>query len=302
VRELVIVPILSRLGYLPNGDRRVIRSKALKHPFIRVGTRNHPVTVIPDYTLVLNDRSAFVLDAKSPKEGVLDPQHVQQAYSYAIHPEIKCKEFGLCNGREFAAFDIDRNEPLIALKFEEFESRWEDIERYLSPRFLAQPALREFKPDFGFKLHKLGIRPETALVMLETRLNLFGRVSDELITASANCEFAGEEHCVSYDFQPQMLGAIVAGLPKPLREMFCGALGRSPFQAAAGLVIEVDLTAKLGEETQGQDERFIPLTIEKIHESRFNPTEVPGDPDDVPPHVFRLRDAFRIRKPGEDDE
>jgi hypothetical protein len=80
-----------------------------------------------------------------------------------------------------------------------------------------------------------------------------------------------------------------------LAEQFCDALNRSPFMAAAGLVIELDLVARLGPQTQGQSESFMPLIIEEIHASRFNPEPVAGDPNDIPPHVFKLRDAFVIR-------
>jgi hypothetical protein len=73
-----------------------------------------------------------------------------------------------------------------------------------------------------------------------------------------------------------------------------------PYQAAAGLVIELDLTAKLGELTQGQHESFIPLIIQQVHASRFNPTEVKNDPNDILPHVFKLRDAFVLKTRDED--
>lgn len=300
VRELVIVPMLSRLGYKPHGDARVLRSKTLRQPFIRVGTRNHPVTTIPDYTLLVKDKPMLVLDAKGPGEGVLDPMHVQQAYSYAVHPEIRCREFALCNGRELAIYSTDMAEPLLHLTFEEFESRWGEIVKFMSPEYLAEPARRRFAPDFGVKLHRLGFSHDSAMVMLGTRLNLFGRVNDDLITAGANTEFEGEAHCVSFDFPPAMLPEIVSGLPQPLAEQFCNALKRAPFMAAAGLVIELDLVARLGPETQGQSEPFMPLIIEKIITSRFNPEPMVADPNDIPPHVFKLRDAFMIRNgPGD---
>jgi predicted type IV restriction endonuclease len=88
-REVIITPILTRLGYTPSGSDRVIRSKSLVHPFIYVGTRKHPVTIIPDYTLLSDGKVLCVLDAKSPTEDILSREHVQQAYSYAIHPEVK---------------------------------------------------------------------------------------------------------------------------------------------------------------------------------------------------------------------
>jgi len=296
VREVIIAPMLSKLGYFPTGATKVIRSKTLKHPYIRVGVRNFPVTMIPDYTLLCEDKPVFVLDAKSPKEDVLKEEHIQQAYSYAVHPEVKCNEFGLCNGRQLAIFHVDQSDPVLVLNFVEFESRWEDIEKFISPNYLKNPALRKFAPDFGSKLKRLGTTEDTDLVMFGVRLNTFARVTDDLFTASANCDFGDIPHCVSYDFPKQMLSKIVAGLPAPLRDMFCDALNRAPFQAAAGLVIELDLTANLGEETQGQLETFIPLVIQKIHDSRFNPSPVPNDPQDIPDKVFQLRKAFKMQE------
>ena len=300
VRELVIAPILARLGYLPSGSTRVTRSKSLQHPFVRVGTRKHHVTTIPDYTFYVDDKPLFVLDAKAPNQEVLSDDHLQQAYSYAIHPEIRCEEFGLCNGRELVLFNTRQAEPLLHLRFEEFESKWRDIEKFLAPKFLREPILRRFAPDFGLALKRMGFNKDVELVMLETRLNIFAKISDELMTASANCDFGSGEHCVSFDFHPEMLASIVAGLPAPLGGRFIEALTRTPYQAEAGLVIELDLTAKIGERTQGQSESFIPLIIRQVHASRFNPTEVPNDPNDIPPYVFKLRDAF-VLKTGDED-
>lgn len=300
VRELVVAPILSRLGYGPTGEARVARSKSLKHPFIRVGTRNHPVTTIPDYTIYIDGRAAFVLDAKAPGQDVLDPAHIQQAYSYAIHPEVRCEEFGLCNGRQLVAFSVANRDPLVIFEFDQIEERWDEIEKLLLPKYLREPAMRRFEPDFGTALKRMGLDTDAALVLLGTRLNLFGVVSNEIITASANCDMGFGDHCASFDFSPDMMPEVVAGLPEPLAERFSEALlKRAPYQAAAGLVIELDLTVRLGEETQGQWESFVPLIVEEIHDSRFNPEEVAEDPNDVPPNVFKLRDAFVIEDAGE---
>ena len=81
VRELIIAPMLLKLGYLPTGTTRVTRSKSLKHPYIRVGTRNHPVTTIPDYTLFVDNKTLFVLDAKAPSQDVLGSDHLKKTGS-----------------------------------------------------------------------------------------------------------------------------------------------------------------------------------------------------------------------------
>ncbi len=166
VRELVIAPILVRLGYLPSGSTRVTRSKSLQHPFIRVGTRKHPITTIPDYTIYVNDKPLFVLDAKAPNQDVLSDDHLQQAYSYAIHPEIRCEEFGLCNGRELVLFNTQQTEPLLHLRFDDFESNWSDIEKFLAPKYLREPMLRRFAPDFGLALKRMGFNKDIEIVML----------------------------------------------------------------------------------------------------------------------------------------
>lgn len=294
VREVILAPMLAKLGYLPTGTTRVVRSKSLKHPFIRIGTRNHPVTVVPDYTLVHEGKPIFILDAKSPRESVTDHVPVQQAYSYAMHPEVACREFGLCNGKQLAFYDVFHREPLVVLDFEEYESRWSDLEKFLLPRFLLNPTMRRFAPDFGLALKRMGFEQTVAMVMHGVRLNLFGLVSEDLYTASAKTTFGAMEHCASFDFPAEMLPQIVEGLPEPLAEMFCGALKRAPFQAAAGLVIELDIAVRLGDLTKGQDEEFVPLVIEEIFESRFNPAPVENDPADVPEHVFQLRKTFTI--------
>jgi hypothetical protein len=184
VREVIITPILMRLGYTPSGPDRTIRSKALAHPFIYAGTRKVPITLIPDYTLLSEGRPLCVLDAKSPTEDVLSRVHVQQAYSYAIHPEIKCTTFALCNGKKLAVFSINDSKPLLILAFHEFETRWVEVERHLAPRFLKNPSLRKFAPDLGSALVRLGLAKNAKIVMLGMQLNLFARISDELMTAN----------------------------------------------------------------------------------------------------------------------
>ena len=110
VREEIIAPILRRAGYTPTGSMRVQRSKPLTHPFVMIGSKKHPVSVIPDYTLFHDDRALMILDAKKPSEEIVNSIHVEQAYSYAIHPEVRCQIYGLCNGRHLSFFNIGRSE------------------------------------------------------------------------------------------------------------------------------------------------------------------------------------------------
>jgi hypothetical protein len=293
VREVIIAPMLARLGYHPTGDQTVVRSKTLVQPFIYVGTRRHPVTIIPDYTLYFQGRPVLVLDAKSPSESVTSPPHVQQAYSYAIHAEVRVNHFGLCNGRRLVIYSVENPNPLLDISYQEFESRWEDIERFLKPKYLLKPELRKFAPDFGFAISRLGLAGNADIIMLQARLNLFARVSQDLFTVTVATEFADKDHCVSFDFKPEQLPQLIVGLPTELRKQFSEALSRAPFQASADLCVEVDLRTHLGEPIEVEHETFVPLVIDEVYGSRFNPFPPEGG-DDIPPHVFRLSKAFRV--------
>lgn len=300
VREVIIVPMLSKLGYHPTGKQTVVRSKTLVQPFIYVGTRRHPVTIIPDYTLHFDGRPVLILDAKSPSESIMSAANVQQAYSYAIHPEVRTNNFALCNGRRLAVYSVASPTPLLDIPFEEFESRWDDIEKHLAPKYLLKPELRKFAPDFGFKISCLGMVGGNEIIMIGVRLGLFARVSENLYTATVNTTFADLDHCVSFDFTPEQLPKMVEGLPSELAEMFLGALSRAPFQACADLVVEVDLRTHLGEPIEVQHETFVPLVVDEVLGSRFNLVPPPSLPTDIPPHVFRLSKAFKLDTPGAD--
>jgi hypothetical protein len=296
VREVIIVPMLARLGYHPSGDARVIRSKTLAHPFIYAGTRKQPVTMIPDYTLLYKDKPVLILDAKSPVQSISSIASVQQAYSYAAHPEIKCHHFALCNGKGLAVFDVDHNEALLSVAFDDFDLRWAEIEKFLAPRFLQKPALRKFAPDLGLAFTRVGLAPHATITMIGARLNLFARVNDGLLTASSNCLFGDKPHMGSFDFTPELLTQILSGLPAQLQEAFRGALSRHPFQAFGDLLIEVDLEMKLGEPIKVDDETFVPFIVTRVFGSRLNPELIPDD-QVYPENVFHLKNIVRFMVP-----
>lgn len=236
-------------------------------------------------------------DAKRPSEDINSIANIQQAYSYAIHPEVKSQHFALCNGHALAVFSVDEAQPLLKVDFADFEKRWVDIEQHLAPRFLLEPILRRFAPDLGFAFSRLSLGSETNITMLDVHLNTFALVDAQTISASANCDFAETPHMVSFDFRPDLLPSIVAGLPDLLRDAFLHALDRVPFQACADLMIVLDIDTKLGPETQGAAETFIPFLITKVMGSRFDPFPGGGEVVGTPAHIFRLSKAFTVIEP-----
>ncbi|MBM2816115.1 MAG: methylase domain protein [Ignavibacteria bacterium] len=130
VREVIILPILYKLGF---DNSQIIRSKSLRHPFVKIGSKKRNITVIPDYLLKIGNNYAWVLDAKSPSEDIKSGDHIEQIYSYSIHPEIRAKFFALCNGREFILFRPEEEKPILYFNIQEIDNYWDVFSSFLSP-------------------------------------------------------------------------------------------------------------------------------------------------------------------------
>lgn len=130
VREVLILPMLQALGY---DNSQIVRSKALAHPFLKIGSQKRPVNLVPDYLLKIEENYAWVLDAKAPNEEIKVGDNVAQVYSYAIHPEIRTKFFALCNGKEFILFRQDEKIPLLHFDLQEIENHWDRLSALLAP-------------------------------------------------------------------------------------------------------------------------------------------------------------------------
>lgn len=131
VREELILPILKSLGYK---TEQIVRSKSLQHPFLKIGSKKRPINLVPDYLLKVEENYAWVLDAKAPNEIITSGEHIEQIYSYAIHPEIRTKFFALCNGREFAVFrqdSVTTNTPELYFDLRDIERYWEKLDNLL---------------------------------------------------------------------------------------------------------------------------------------------------------------------------
>jgi hypothetical protein len=129
VREEIIIPILHALGYQSSN---IERSKSLIHPFLRTGSKQRPITYIPDYALKIDGSYPWVLDAKSPEESVTDPGNLEQVYSYSSHPEIRSIFFALCNGIEFILFRREStNVPILHFPITDIEKYWNELVRFI---------------------------------------------------------------------------------------------------------------------------------------------------------------------------
>lgn len=130
VREVLILPLLQQLGY---NNTQIIRSKTFQNPFVKTASGKRALQQTPDYLLRIADSYAWVLDAKAPNENITDGGNVEQAYFYAIHPEVRTKFFALCNGKAFSLFRHDAAQPILYFELPDIAQYWDALSTYLSP-------------------------------------------------------------------------------------------------------------------------------------------------------------------------
>lgn len=274
VREEIIAPIIRRLGYRPSGSVQVQRSKSLVHPFVMIGSKRHVVNIIPDYTLFEDGVALAVIEAKGPQEAIVHSQHVAQAYSYAIHPDVRVKHYGLCNGRDLIIYVTDQWEPLLHISVQDIDKEWTKIEEILLPRFLKNPGLRGFTPDFGLAMMKVGFNCETIQLFVRHHLQALGRVTDDLYTVCTTTIVGDTEYLATLDLSPEIYHTLLCGLPADVATSIADAMSRAPFQADIAGKIIVTCTGYLDKVTKGAHEEFVPIRVSEINDVIFDPTVI----------------------------
>jgi hypothetical protein len=267
VREELIAPLLVRLDYTASGPNRIYRSRALKHPFVYLGSRAHRIELIPDYLFEVGKRLRWVLDAKSPSESTRQGKNAQQAYSYAIHPEIRVRYFALCNGRDFTLFDIHRLVPSLDFPLRDIHNHWQRLTEILAPESF-NVAFDELNPDLGLHLHRLGMRHFEELHFVHIGVGLVARITDETYSIGGTYVLGEEHYCASFDFDAALLPQLLALFPPAARDLAAVQLRRSPFKSDLRAVLpHVTVSCKLGEHlewTHDKAEEFCPFNVTKF--------------------------------------
>jgi hypothetical protein len=144
VRAEVLDPLLRRLGYVKGGENSIEREHKLSYPFLFLG-RKKPGKDLQlrgnaDYTLQVGNHARWTLEAKPPSEA-LDEDVLQQAWSYAIHPEVQASYFAVCNGRVLELYQTSAPwgaAPLLRLSYEELGTKFGEVKAWLGPAQIAR--------------------------------------------------------------------------------------------------------------------------------------------------------------------
>jgi len=274
VREEILAPILRELGYRPTGDLQVVRSKALDHPYVMIGSKKHPVKIVPDYTLYRGTAALLVLEAKAPNEEIVRSSHVEQVYSYAIHPDVRCDSYALCNGRELALYRTDTRAPVAVVAIADPATRWDHVVQALHHRYLQTPELRNFMPDFGMHALQAGIRRDVEFLLFGHYVQMISKVSDGLYTLAATAMHgeSDREYLVSFDMDQITMDMFLGKLPPEVSKTLNTHLSRQPYRLEVHGKIVLSTRSRLGEETEGHDESFVPLLVQEVLDARYNPS------------------------------
>ncbi len=279
VREDIIAPILRRVGYQAIGVTRMERSRSLKHPFVMIGSKKHKINIVPDYTLFEHEKPVLVLEAKAPYESIENPDHIAQTFSYAIHPDVRCQHFALCNGRKFAFHSVSQTAPIFVIDVVDICRNWGEFEKHLLPKYLLMPVLLEFKPDFGQRVKRLGLANAEEFYFHGHFLQQLDKSGDGYFIAHSTSEICKVDCMLTLDLKQDSYESILAGLPVSQASQIRLAMSRAPYKIDLDGKVIVNCRAKLGNEIRGPHETFIPFDVFEICDVSFNESITLGNPD-----------------------
>lgn len=263
VREELIAPLLKHLGYSAGGPHKIIRSKPLTHPFVRIGTIKREIKIIPDYLLEVDKDNRWILDAKGPGELITSGKNVEQAFSYAIHPDVRAFIYVLCNGRELAVFSICKVDPILVVKLNQIDAELQEIKLLLSPLAFIDPDRLLYKPDFGLYMKKLGARDGFINHFVPISIPFIAKVEDDLYSIVTAVEFGDIALCMSLDFDEAKYQLLLSVMDQTLANEVQYSLSRQPYHIILGerspeLVIAAVLTGKVH---TNNEEDYCPLLV-----------------------------------------
>lgn len=267
VREEILAPLLKCLDFSAFGKNKIIRSQILKHPYIYFGTKKENINIIPDYLLQVEGINKVIIDAKSPKENILSGKNPEQAFSYAIHKEIRAEIYALCNGLEFVVFNVNEIEPIFYSKIEELETNWGEFYRIMSPLGLTKPYVFGYKPDFGIRLLKTGAKLGDKQYFLGIWLNTIAKLDEDNYSFSCGVPF-GEDCIGTFDFNKSLLENFLKQIPEDKRKKTKNALSHAPFkeiyntqEESYEVAFECELSTKI---IEMEHDIFCPLIIKEF--------------------------------------
>ncbi|GEP52789.1 hypothetical protein FNO01nite_34610 [Flavobacterium noncentrifugens] len=266
VREEIIFPIIKGLGYSPSKPFQIIRSRKLIHPYVSIGSQRKLIHIIPDYVFEINGKPGWILDAKSPSESTINSANVEQAYSYAIHSEIRVNYFALCNGTYFTLYNISKEKPLLHFPIRAIPGYWNQIQEILKPQNVFKDAEKIIKKDLGLHLKRLGFDQSESLVFPETPIFHIGQLDNNQYTMSAGAIIENETYVVTFDFGSTEFQQLKGKIPQEAFEKLSSRnIDSRKMIKFADQVYYVNIDCKVGDKLEeNADEIFLPMKVNQF--------------------------------------
>lgn len=164
VREEVIAPLIRALGYRSGTEFNAIREQPLRYPKSYLGRKNPAkdpeLRGKADYVLEVRSLIRWVIEAKAPYVDI-DRDAIEQAWSYASHPEVRAVYFALCNGKQFQLFQTNHAPdvaPILSLGYDELNHCLPQLAGVVGPDALLRNFPRQecdMRPPIGIGLRSI---------------------------------------------------------------------------------------------------------------------------------------------------
>jgi len=266
VREEIILPIIKGLGYSASKPNQIIRSRKLLHPYVSIGSKRKDIYIIPDYLFEVNGKPAWILDAKSPTEPIIKSKHVEQAYSYAIHNEIRVKFFALCNGLEFALYNIEEIEPMLHFPIKALPFYWDSLKKYLTPERVFDGNSLKYKKDLGLHLKRLGFDSYDSLIFSDVPITHIDQMDPDFFTFSGAINENGESYVVSFDFGYNVFEQLRGKIPdEAYNKLKVRIKDYRQGVQFADMIYFIHIDCRIGENLQeNEKEIFLPMWVNNV--------------------------------------
>lgn len=147
VRELIVRPLIHRLGYELGTSCNVRTEVRLTYDQRILGRRkprtDHRMGGFVDYVCDVVSCGRWIAEVKAPHIELSEADW-EQAHSYAAHPEIAATYFLLTNGQVFRAYSmLEPRKPILEWTFEQQDLLWINIQNLLGPQQLRRKVERE---------------------------------------------------------------------------------------------------------------------------------------------------------------
>lgn len=146
VRENIIRPLLVQLGYQPE---MVWTKLPLKYDRLFLGRKkgskkDRALRGEADYIMDVDGRLRWVIEAKRP--GEISDDDREQAFSYAMHPQVRAIIFGVVSGTHFEFFHTfhkPENGPWLEFRYDDLPAQFQRLSNLVSPAAMVRN-----NPDF----------------------------------------------------------------------------------------------------------------------------------------------------------